>query len=115
MNEIKIDGKICSQRAISTQGGKTITTFRLNIYNGKKDGKSVYDFIDCKYFDSLNIPDKTNIVITGWLGVESWVKDGKENKRVVVYAKSVDKDISRGMVKPEPQQEEFIPDSYIPF
>lgn len=90
MNEIKIDGKICSQRAIKTNSGKTITYFRLNIYNGKKDGQSTYDFIDCKYFGELDIPDKTKVVVSGWLGVESWVKDGKENKRVVVYANHVD-------------------------
>lgn len=90
MNEIKIDGKICSQRATKTASGKTITTFGLNIYNGKKDGKAVYDFVDCKYFGELDIADKTKVVVSGWLGVESWTKDGKTIKRVVVYANHVD-------------------------
>lgn len=112
MNEIKIDGKICSQRAFLTQSGKTITTFSLNIYNGKKDGKSVYDFVDCKYFGALNIPDKTIVVITGWIGVESWVKDAKENKRVVVYAKSVERDMTRA-TQEEPSND--LLDDDIPF
>lgn len=94
MNEIKIDGKICSQRAFNTQSGKTITSFSLNIYNGKKDGQSTYDFIDCKYFGSLDIADKTKVVVSGWIGVESWEKDGHTNKRIVVYAKEVNIDNS---------------------
>lgn len=115
MNEIKLDGKICSQRAFNTQGGKTIISFSLNIYNGKKDGKAVYDFVDCKYFGELDIADKTKVVVSGWLGVESWTKDGKTNKRVVVYAKEVGKDIAVGMVKSDVQQDDFLPDSEIPF
>lgn len=114
MNEIKIDGKICSQRSFTTQSGKTITNFSLAIYNGKKDGKVVYDFIDCKYFGALNIPDKTKVVVSGWLGVESWEKDGKTNKRVVVYAKEASRDITVGTTKPKTNQDNFEPDE-LPF
>lgn len=115
MNEIKLDGKICSQKAFTTQSGKTITNFALNIYNGKKDGKAVYDFIDCKYFGALDIPDKTKVVVSGWLGVESWEKDGKTNKRVLVYAKEVNRDIAVGMTKPENDNTNDFTDDDIPF
>lgn len=112
MNEIKIDGKICQQRAILTQSGKTITSFSLNIYNGKKDGNSVYDFIDCKYFGALDIPNKTIVIITGWIGVESWVKDGETHKKVVIYAKDVEKDMTRA-TQQEPSND--LLDDDIPF
>lgn len=105
MNEIKIDGKLCNKKESFTPSGKCITTFGLNFYNGKKDGKSVYDFIDCKMFDKINFNSKERVSITGWLGVESWTKDGKTNKKVVVYVKEITGDITKGMVKPNLSQE----------
>lgn len=115
MNEIKIDGRICNQNKTTFSSGKCVTRFGLHIYNGKKDGNKVYDFIDCKYFGALDIPDKTKVVVSGWLGVESWEKDGHTNKRVVVYAKEVGKDIAVGMTKPETDNTNDFTDDDIPF
>ena len=89
MNEIKLDGILCNKKEAYTQSGKCITSFGLNFYNGKKDGKAVYDFIDCKMFEKTNFQNKDKIELTGWLGVESWEKDGKTNKKVVVYAREL--------------------------
>jgi hypothetical protein len=89
MNEVKIDGILCNKKEAYTQSGKCITSFGLNFYNGKKDGKSVYDFIDCKMFDRTDLKNKDRVQLTGWLGVESWEKDGKTNKKVVFYAREL--------------------------
>lgn len=110
MNEIKIEGNIYSKEPIHTSNGKVITPFGLAIYNGKKDGKTVYDFIDCKYFGSINISDKTKVVVTGWIGVESWEKDGKTNRRTVIYAKEIQGDITKGMTKPKLENTEVFDD-----
>lgn len=109
MNEIKIDGRICNQNKTTFSSGKCVTRFGLHIYNGKKDGNKVYDFIDCKYFGELNISDKTDVDVEGWIGVESWQKDGKEYKKVIVYARKV---------KPQGQKEQTqnqIIDDDMPF
>ena len=89
MNEIKIDGILCNKKEAYTQTSKCITSFGLNFYNGKKDGKAVYDFIDCKMFDKTEFKNKDRVQLTGWLGIESWEKDGKTNKKVVVYVKEL--------------------------
>lgn len=90
MNNVELNGKICQQRAITTSTGKTITSFSLNFYNGKKDGKSQYAFIDCKMFSAIEIDDKSNVACKGWLGSESWEKDGKKYSRIVFYVKEIE-------------------------
>ena len=90
MNEIKLDGILCNKKESFTQSGKCITTFGLNFYNGKKDGKATYDFIDCKMFEKTPYTNKDKITITGWLGVETWTKDNRTNKKVLVYVKSIE-------------------------
>lgn len=89
MNNLELNGKICQQKAITTSTGKTITSFSLNFYNGKKDGKSQYAFIDCKMFSALDIEDKSMVDCKGWLGSESWEKDGKKYSRIVFYVKEI--------------------------
>lgn len=90
MNNVELNGKICQQKAIKTSTGKTITSFSLNFYNGKKDGKSQYAFIDCKMFSALDIEDKSQVDCKGWLGAESWEKDGKKYSRIVFYVKEIE-------------------------
>ena len=90
MNNVELNGKICQQKAITTSTGKTITSFSLNFYNGKKDGKSQYAFIDCKMFSAIEIDDKSNVACKGWLGAESWEKDGKKYSRIVFYVKEIE-------------------------
>lgn len=90
MNNVELNGKICQQKAITTSTGKTITSFSLNFYNGKKDGKSQYAFIDCKMFSAIDIDDKSNVACKGWLGSESWEKDGKKYSRIVFYVKEIE-------------------------
>lgn len=120
MNILELDGKICQQKAIITSTGKTITSFSLNFYNGKKDGKSQYAFIDCKLFDSLTIEDKTMVNCKGWLGSESWEKDGKKYSRIVFYVKEIErvsKDTKPVDIFPDKDVEPFNDDddNVIPF
>ena len=90
MNVLELNGKICQQKPIKTSTGKTITSFSLNFYNGKKDGKSQYAFIDCRIFSAIDIDDKSNVACKGWLGSESWEKDGKKYSRIVFYVKEIE-------------------------
>ena len=115
MNEIKLDGILCNKKEAYTQSGKCITSFVLNFYNGKKDGKAVYDFIDCKMFEKTALGNKDRVQLTGWLGVESWEKDGKTNKKVVVYVKEL---VNKSVDKPVMDKalgENVIQDDEIPF
>ena len=91
MNEIKIDGILCNKKEAYTQTGKCITSFGLNFYNGKKDGKAVYDFIDCKMFDKTEFKNKDRVNLTGWLWMDSWEKDGKTYKKIVIIIKSLER------------------------
>ena len=111
MNEIKIDGILCNKKESFTQSGKCITSFGLNFYNGKKDGKAVYDFIDCKMFEKSDLQNKDKVELIGWLGVESWTKDGKTNKKVIVYAKEL---VNKSVDKPVDNSNDDFGDD-IPF
>ena len=115
MNEIKIDGILCNKKEAYTQSGKCITSFGLHFYNGKKDGKAVYDFIDCKMFNKTALENKDRVQLTGWLGIESWEKDGKTNKKVVVYVKElVNKSVDKSVMD-KAWGENVIQDDGIPF
>lgn len=116
MNTLELNGKICQQKAITTSTGKTITIFSLNFYNGKKDGKSQYAFIDCKIFSALDIVDKSNVNCKGWLGSESWEKDGKKYSRIVFYVKEIE--VTSNVIKPldsETKQVDDFGDDIVPF
>ena len=111
MNEIKLDGILCNKKEAYTQAGKCITSFGLNFYNGKKDGKAVYDFIDCKMFNKTALENKDRVQLTGWLGIESWEKDGKTNKKVVVYVKEL---VNKNAEKPADNSNDDFGDT-VPF
>lgn len=116
MNNVELNGKICQQKAITTSTGKTITSFSLNFYNGKKDGKSQYAFIDCKMFSALDIDDKSMVDCKGWLGSESWEKDGKKYSRIVFYVKEIE--VTSNVIKPldsEPESVDDFGDDIVPF
>ena len=108
MNNVELNGKICQQRAITTSTCKTITSFSLNFYNGKKDGKSQYAFIDCKMFSALDIDDKSNVTCKGWLGSESWEKDGKKYSRIVFYVNEIQ--VTSNVIKPLDSEPESVDD-----
>ena len=91
MNKVEIDGILCNKKESFTQNGKCITSFGLSIYNGKKNDKPVYDFIDCKLFDKTQFNNRDKVRITGWISVESWEKDGKTIKKVVFYVSEIQK------------------------
>lgn len=89
MNNITIDGKICNKREYHTPTGKVFTTFSLNFYAGKKGDKAMYDFIDCKTFNTLNVKDKDKVSIEGYLSVDTWERDGKQQKKIVIVCNKV--------------------------
>lgn len=101
VNNVHLSGYIYKPTERTTKSGKSITTFGMKIYAGKdSDGKSIYEFINVKYFGHLMNNQGEKDVI-GRLGVDSWEKDGLKHKNFVVIAESV-KDISE-LVKKEPE------------
>lgn len=86
MNEVRITGKICNIKEAYTPSKKIVTSFGLNIYNGKdKDGNAKYDFLNCKCFEKIDVAPKSMVLVEGWLGVEEY----KQKKAITIYAKSI--------------------------
>lgn len=93
-NIVNITGYVYQFKTFRTKNGKLINTFGLQIFNGKSDGKNVYKFINVKMFGKMdNIRDKTKVLITGSIFIDSYKnKDGKNVDNVVVLGNSIKKD-----------------------
>ena len=99
VNNVHLGGYIYKPTERTTKSGKSITTFGMKIYAGKDaDGKSIYEFINVKYFGHL-VNNQGEKDVFGRLGVDTWEKDGVKHKNFVVVAESVED-------MPEPKKEE---------
>ena len=84
MNEIKLSGWVYSKKQVNDK----LATFAIKYYAGKdKSGNPVNGFMNCKYFGVLNAEDKDKIDVSGWLGFDTWEKDGKKQGRTVICCK----------------------------
>ena len=90
MNELKISGKIYNKKEAHTSSGKLCTTFGLSVWNGKKDDKNTYEFMNCKLWGELSDADGEKI-IQGKLAFDVWEKDGKKQVRPYILVDSVSK------------------------
>ena len=90
VNEVKISGKIYNAKEAHTPSGKVITTFGLSVWNGKKDGQNTYEFINCKFWDSLKDKEGEKI-IRGKLTFDTWEKDGKKVVKPVITVEIIRK------------------------
>lgn len=102
VNNVHLSGFIYKPTERTTKSGRSITTFGMKIYAGKgDDGKSIYEFVNVKYFGHLTNNQGEKDVI-GRLAVDSWEKDGVKHKNFVIIAESVE-DIGEPPKKePEP-------------
>lgn len=117
MNEIKISGKIYNKKESYTQSGKLCTTFGLSVWNGKKEDKNTYEFINCKFWGKIDNTDGDKN-IDGHLAFDVWEKDGKKQVRPYILVKSIDGGKSEPLhsVKDEQQQHSYNDmDDDIPF
>ena len=86
MNEIKLSGWMYSKKQVNDK----LTTFSIKYYAGKdKQGNYIKGFMNCKYFGILPNNEKDKIEISGWLGFDTWEKDGKKQGRTVICCKEV--------------------------
>lgn len=91
MNEVKITGKICNLKHETLSNGTNFSTFGLSVWMGKKDGKDVYEFINCEMWNEHLVVSGGDKDITGKLKVASWVgKDGKKQSRITINVKTVE-------------------------
>ena len=91
MNEVKITGKICNLKHETLSNGKNFSTFGLSVWMCKKDGKDVYEFINCEMWDEHLVVSGGDKDITGKLKISSWIgKDGKKQSRITINVKSVE-------------------------
>ena len=91
MNEVKITGKICNLKHETLSNGKNFSTFGLSVWMCKKDGKDVYEFVNCEMWDEHLVVTEGDKDITGKLKVASWLgKDGKKQSRITINVKSVE-------------------------
>ena len=106
VNNVHLSGYIYRPTERTTKNGAPITTFGMRVYAGKDaDGKSIYEFINVKYFGHLMNNQGEKDVI-GRLAVDSWEKDGVKHKNFIVIASSVVEDISEPAKKePKPEPE----------
>ena len=90
-NQVIISGKAYRPQLRTTKSGKSITTFGLSVWSGKDaDGKSQYNFIDCKCFsDESGLAG--DVVVTGKLSFENWTKEGKKFSKPVIIVDRLDK------------------------
>lgn len=90
-NQVIISGRAYNPQVRQTKSGKTITTFGLSVYSGKDaDGKSRYNFIDCKCFsDETNLSG--DVVASGRLAFDNWEKDGKKYSKPVIIVDKLEK------------------------
>ena len=91
MNEVKITGKICNLKHETLPSGKIFSTFGLSVWMAKKNGKDVYEYVNCEMWDEHLVATEGDKDITGKLKVTSWVgKDGKKQSRITINVKSVE-------------------------
>lgn len=84
MNEIKLSGWVYSKKQINDK----LATFAIKYYAGKdKSGNLVNGFMNCKYFGVMTLNDSDKIEVSGWLGYDTWEKDGKKQGRTVICCK----------------------------
>jgi len=90
-NQVIVSGRAYRPQLRTTKSGKSITTFGLSVYSGKdKDGKSKYNFIDCKCFsDESNLSG--DVVVVGKIGFDSWEKDGKKFVKPLIIVDKLEK------------------------
>jgi len=91
-NEVKIKGRSYRYNLSYTKSGKPVSTFGLQIYNGKdSEGKSKYAFVNCKCFNDLKLQDKQDVSIDGHIAVEEWKdKLGKNQSRTLIIVDKLD-------------------------
>lgn len=89
-NEVKITGKIANLKHETLPSGKLLSKFGLSVWMGKKDGKNVYEYINCDMWDEHLVVTDGDKDVTGSLKVNSWTdKEGKKQTRVFINVKSV--------------------------
>ena len=87
-NKVELSGRVYNSEVRTTTAGKTIIRFGLSVYAGKdKEGKSLYRFVNCKYW-GVDIENGMTIDIVGKIAFDTWVKDGKENVRPYILIDS---------------------------
>ena len=87
-NKVEISGKVYNSEIRTTPAGKTVIRFGLSVWAGKdKEGKSMYHFVNCKYW-GVNIENGMTIDIIGKIAFDRWLKDGKENVRPYILVDS---------------------------
>lgn len=99
MNEIKLSGKVCNFKKY-----EKINIFSLRFYAGKdKEGKPTSGFCPCK--TKLDLSDGQEINAAGWMGFDSYEKDGKKIEKVCFWVKEItfaeDKKIENSQPKDE--------------
>lgn len=91
MNEVKITGKICNVKHETSPSGKMFSTFGLSVWMAKKNGKDVYEYVNCEMWDEHLVATEGDKDITGKLKVASWVgKDGKKQSRITINVKGIE-------------------------
>lgn len=91
INKIEIIGRVYKATTTQTNSGKSITKFGLQFWNGKKDDKNTYAFIDVVIWDDIKLNDKDEVIVKGYLKCNEWEKDGKKLTKLFVNASEVKK------------------------
>ena len=88
-NSVHLSGYIYKPEERTTSSGTIITRFGMKVYAGKgPDGKSMYDFVNVKYFNHImNTQGEKDVF--GRLSVENWEKDSVKHHNVIVVADRV--------------------------
>jgi single-stranded DNA-binding protein len=87
-NKVELSGRVYNSEVRKTSSGKTVIRFGLSVYAGKdKEGKSVYHFVNCKYW-GVDIENNMDIEVVGKICFDTWEKDGRQNVRPYILIDS---------------------------
>ena len=81
-NTFTYEGKIYRPES-KTFGDKTVTSFSMMKSKKNKAGEWDSGFMNMKTWLNFPYPDKTPLVVSGYIDFEFWEKDGKKNQKLV--------------------------------
>lgn len=105
-NYVELSGRVYNPEISTTTSGKRVARFGLSVWSGKdKEGKSMYNFVNCKYWGDEQIENGKDIDLSGKIAFDTWEKDGKKNVRIYVL---VDSFQDQKPVVPQQSQQEDL-------
>ena len=109
-NTFTYEGKIYKPES-KTFGDKTVTSFTMMKSKKNKNGEWDSGFLNMKTWLNFPYPEKTPLVVSGYMDFEFWEKDGKKNSKLVFLVTDIQGQEPEVELKPvgKPEPEKDLP------